>query len=115
MTEKGKIVEGRLEDAFIPVATVSELSPGTGKVVAVRGREVGLFNSEGEIHAIENVCPHNRRPIGTMGFDGNFVTCLWHGLKFNLSTGTCVDAPHYQVRKYLVKVRDGKIFVALSE
>lgn len=113
MTEKRKIENATLAQAFIQVASVDELPPGTGKVVAIRGREVGLFNSEGELHAIENVCPHQQRPIGTMGFNGIRVTCLWHSLTFNLETGRCLDAPHYQLHKYPVKVEGGKILVAL--
>ena len=111
MTEKRKIE--MLARGFIPVASVGELPPGTGKVVTIRGREVGLFNSEGRLYAIENVCPHQQRPIGTMGFDGLRVTCLWHRLTFNLDTGRCLDAPHYQLHKYPVKVEDGEILVAL--
>lgn len=105
--------ERRAEGApFVRVASVDEVPPGTGKVVMFWGREVGLFNLNGRVEAIDNICPHSARPIGTLGFDGNAVTCLWHGLTFNLDTGMCPEAPHYRVKKYRVQVTDGEIFLA---
>ena len=96
---------------MIRVASLEEVPPGTGKVVTMMGREVGIFNVNGEIRAIDNICPHSARPIGSLGFDGKDVTCLWHGLKFDLETGICPAAPHYQLRRYPVRIRDAEIFL----
>ena len=101
-----------IEPGFERVAAVDEIPPGTGKVVVVRGREAGVFNVEGEFHAIDNICPHSYRPIGTTVFEGSNVTCLWHGLKFDVVTGECPEAPHHELRKYRVEVRDGDLYVA---
>ncbi len=97
------------------VASVNEVPPGTGKVVVVKGQEVGIFNVEGNIHAINNICPHNYRPIGTAEIEGSEVTCLWHSFKFNLKTGICFDAPQYRLRRYHVEVENGNIFIELRE
>ena len=43
------------------VATVDEIAPGTCKIVAVSGREIGIFNVHGEFHALVNRCPHEGR------------------------------------------------------
>ena len=40
------------------VATVDEIAPGQRKLVQVQGRDIGIFNVEGEFFAIANRCPH---------------------------------------------------------
>ena len=110
--EKKKVEDKWVENGFVRVASVEEVPPGTGKVVVMRGREVGLFNSAGRFHAIDNICPHSYRPIGTLAFKGNLVTCLWHGLKFDVATGACPEAPHYRVQNYRVRVEAEDIFLA---
>lgn len=97
---------------FIRVASIHEVPPGTGKLVTMMGREVGLFNVDGRIEAIDNTCPHNHRPIGTDGFRGGAVTCFWHNLTFDLASGKCTEAPHFKIRKYPVRVRSQEIYVS---
>ena len=98
--------------AFIRVGCVSDLPPGAGKVVMVMGRDVGLFNCSGKFKAIQNMCPHNNRPIGTVEFDDDHVTCLWHGLRFAFGSGVCPEAEHYRVPTYSVKVVGEAIWVS---
>ncbi len=113
--EKKEVEDQRVEDGFVRVASVAEVPPGRGKVVMMRGREVALFNTDGRFHAIDNICPHSYRPIGTLGFDGKLVTCLWHGLTFNVETGECPEAPHYRVQRYRVWVENEDIFLVPPE
>jgi len=40
------------------VATVDDIPPGKRMLVNVRGREIGIFNVDGEYLAISNRCPH---------------------------------------------------------
>lgn len=103
------------EPGFERVASLDEIPPGTGKVVVFRGREVGVFNVDGALHAIDNICPHSYRPIGTVAFEGREVTCLWHGLKFDVVSGVCEEAPHHEIRKYRVSIRSGDVYVGPSE
>ena len=94
------------------MASMSEVPPGTGKLVTMMGREVGLFNVGGKIEAIDNTCPHNQRPIGTDGMRGGTVTCFWHNLTFDLDSGACTEAPHFRITKYPVRVRKQEIYVS---
>ncbi len=100
------------ERKFIRVGRTGDLPPGKARTVTVMGRDVGLFNCSGTYKAVENACPHNNRPIGTVEFDDDHVTCLWHGLRFSFQTGVCPEAEHYQVLTYEVKVIDDEIWVS---
>jgi len=38
------------------VARAGDIAPGTCKIVSVRGREIGIFNLDGEYFALANRC-----------------------------------------------------------
>lgn len=80
--------------------------PGRGRVVELGGREVALFNRNGEIHALENTCCHRGGPLGDGSLQGSEVSCPWHGWRFDLETGECLNSPGDRVRTYTVDVED---------
>ena len=100
------------QQRFFRVASIREVPPGKGKLVTMMGREIGLFNVAGRIEALDNVCPHNQRPIGTEGISGATLTCFWHNLTFDLESGVCTEAPHFKIRKYPVRIREDEIYVS---
>jgi nitrite reductase/ring-hydroxylating ferredoxin subunit len=104
------------------VGPLSELPPGSKKVVQAGAIEVGVFNVDGELFALPNVCPHQFGPLckgvisGTVvanaetGFkpawvhDGHILVCPWHGLEFDVTTGRCIARPKVKLRQYRVEV-----------
>ena len=98
---------------FHRVANVEDIPPGTGIVARVGGRDVALFNVEGTFFAIDNACPHAGAPIGVRRFDGRIVTCGYHGMRFDVTTGVCPDASAWCAETYEVRIVDGFVEVAL--
>ena len=110
------------------VGRLSELPPGERKIVRVGALEVGVFNVDGELYALPNICTHQFGPLcqgqvsGTVvaraetGFrvewahDGHILVCPWHGLEFDVTTGRCVAYPRVKLRSYKVRV-DGDTVV----
>ncbi len=72
---------------FHPVARVTDIAPGQGRPWVVAGREIAVFNLEGEFYAIENTCPHRGGSLGHGLLDGEEVICPWHQWRFNVKTG----------------------------
>jgi nitrite reductase (NADH) small subunit len=111
------------------VCGVDELPPGERKIVRVGALEVGVFNLDGELHALPNLCTHQFGPLcqgavsGTVvaraetGFrrawvqEGRVVVCPWHGLEFDLTTGRCLAYSRIKLRTYPVKVVDGQVIL----
>jgi nitrite reductase/ring-hydroxylating ferredoxin subunit len=111
------------------VGRMEDLPAGTHRVVRAGNREVGVFNIDGELHAIPNLCPHQRGPLctgsmsGTLDYgphtewklawiyDGEVVTCPWHSLEFHVPSGRCIAFPDVKLRKFRVSERDGEIVV----
>ena len=95
---------------FIEVAKQSDIKPGNGKTVNIKGIAIAIFNVNGDFYAIDNTCPHRGGPLGEGELNGNVVTCPLHGWQFDVTTGKNVMLPQ-NVKTYKTKVENGNIFV----
>ncbi len=100
---------------LVKVAELAELVPGKAKVISVAGRELAIFNLDGRIYAIDNVCLHEGGPLGEGKVKDEIVTCPWHLWRYNIKTGELVDEPRLKVETYEVTVRGSEVLVALPE
>lgn len=120
------------------VGTVSELAPGSKKVVEAEGRSIGVYNIDGAFYAIRNLCPHQgaalcagittsfltwKQPPGEFCFEreGEIVRCPWHFWEFDIKTGHMIVDPQTRtktydvtVERYDVTVDEEQVFVHLS-
>jgi nitrite reductase/ring-hydroxylating ferredoxin subunit len=106
-------LEDRSMDEFVRVFSLDEVAPSTARMTTVGGYDVGVFNVDGTIYAIDNVCPHVDGPLhgGTVNKIACTVTCPLHGREFSLVDGT-EEYGRQSVATFDVSVRDGEIYVA---
>jgi 3-phenylpropionate/trans-cinnamate dioxygenase ferredoxin subunit len=98
----------KMGDLF-EAAKIDELEPGQGKMVEIEGKEIALFNCDGEHYAIDNECAHIGGPLCDGELDGDKVICPWHGGEFDLKSGEALSPPAEEgVNTYKVSV-DGDI------
>ncbi len=64
-------------------------APRAGQVAEaeVDGVAVCLANVNGELSALNNICPHRQGPLGQGWIEGEAVVCPWHSWVFNVKTG----------------------------
>jgi nitrite reductase/ring-hydroxylating ferredoxin subunit len=105
---------GAVVAEFVSVARLDDVAPGRSKVVTVRGVDVALFNVNGTIYAIDNLCPHEGGPLATGKVLGTVVTCPWHRWRFDLATGRSPVNPALGVRVYRVKLEGRDILIELD-
>jgi 3-phenylpropionate/trans-cinnamate dioxygenase ferredoxin subunit len=100
---------------FVKVATRSELPPG-GKVLAeVDGHPIAVFNVDGQIYAIDDVCTHDGGPLAEGELDGVEIQCPRHGARFDVRTGKALCLPAIEpVATHRVEVRGEDVYVALD-
>jgi NAD(P)H-dependent nitrite reductase small subunit len=98
---------------FVSIATTDDIPVGEGRVIAVRNREIALFNVGGAFYALENTCCHRGGPLGDGTLEGNTVTCPWHMWQFDIATGACANSPGDHVRTYDVIVEGDAVKVRL--
>jgi nitrite reductase/ring-hydroxylating ferredoxin subunit len=102
--------------AEVKVAQVGDVAPGTGTVVDVNGTAVAVFNVGGTFYATANACTHMGGPLGEGTLEGTTVTCPWHGIQFNVTSGQLVRGPARRpVATYKVRVEGNDVFVADDE
>ena len=100
--------------AFIRIADAGTLPPGQGMVVTANGREIALFNLDGEFYAIDNECRHASGPLGEGSVDGGIVTCPIHAWEYEIRSGACLTVPEEKIPRYAVKVEAGGVWVDLE-
>ena len=99
---------------IIEAAIIGELEPGQAKLIEVDGKEIALFNSDGEYFAIDNECTHVGGPLCEGELDGGRVICPWHGAEFDLKTGQAVAPPAEEdVRTYKVSIEGDTVMIEL--
>lgn len=100
-----------MNDDFVKVCSVSDLKENEGKRFFVNDVDVALFKVGGRIHALCNVCPHQKSALIYDGFieDGK-VICPAHGWEFVLETGN-LPTGRKGLDKYEVKVIDDQVYV----
>ncbi len=97
---------------FVKVAKASEIESGQAKLVNVKGKEIALFNVDGQFFALDNTCTHQGGPLAEGDISGHEVTCPWHGATFNIQTGEVLGPPaHAAVARYSVRVTETDIEV----
>lgn len=88
---------------------------GGSKMFAVGERQVAVFNHAGELHAVENRCPHQGAPLQRGKFEGSVVTCPLHGWQFDVTTGEGVGRPGTAVERYPVQFDGDDLLIELPE
>lgn len=70
---------------------VEDLPHGNSKTIDLpEGRELALFNVNGEFYAIENFCPHQGAPLSDGLLCEYVIECGLHGWQFDVRTGECL-------------------------
>lgn len=110
------------------VCQLADLEAGSRIIVEVGDRSIGVFNIDGELYGVLNVCPHKGAPLCRGTVDGTmlpsepqqyvfspeqrFLRCPWHGWEIDIATG----APKWnhargRVPTYPVRVENGEVVV----
>lgn len=96
---------------WIRVAPLEELPPGAATGVETDFGYVGVYNVDGQLHAIDDLCPHVAERLNQGHLDGCIVTCPGHGWRFDVRTGKSPDYDGIQVKSYDVTVLDGIVYL----
>ena len=101
---------------FVKVLNLSDLPAGQARVVEVGGRAIAIFNANGRVYALDNICAHRGGPLGEGFVDQNNVTvqCPWHGWVYGLDSGTSQINPLAKVECFEVLVEGDEVRIALE-
>jgi 3-phenylpropionate/trans-cinnamate dioxygenase ferredoxin subunit len=96
---------------MIRACALADLAPGEATRV-VGHVPVAVFNSDGELFAIDDTCTHQDASLSEGWLEDCIVECPLHEACFDLRTGKPTGPPAKRpVRTYDVVVRDGVVYV----
>ncbi len=94
---------------FQTVCKVDEVPEGEGKTVKVGEKMIAVFCENGELHAIDDTCPHMGASLSGGYVEDGIVTCPWHAWRFCIKDGTWADNPKIKIGSYPLRVVDGEV------
>lgn len=81
----------------------------------VGGKEILVARVDGELHALGDVCTHERCLLSDGWLEGRDVVCPCHSSKFDLETGEPDRPPATDPEPvYEVVVEDGTVYIDLD-
>ena len=90
----------------------SALLPGEFQLNEIDGVMVAVYNLDGALYAIEDICTHDGGELAGGAVVGLTLECVRHGAVFDLQTGIALCAPAYAPTKVLESKREqDKIWV----
>ena len=75
------------EPTFHAAAKTSEVEEGEALEVTVGGKDIALYNVDGEFYATDAMCTHAFVSLADGYVEGDIIECPLHGGKFEIIQG----------------------------
>jgi len=93
------------------VCAESELLPGEHKIAYDGDVPIAVYNIDGQLYAVEDVCTHDGGDLAGGTRQGFELECPRHGARFDVRTGAVLCPPAYEpIATFPVKSENGVIF-----
>ena len=103
------------ESQWTEAAAVDEVPADDVVGMQVGGRDIALYNVDGQIYATDNVCTHGHARLCEGFLEGHEIECPLHQGKFDVRDGKPTCAPVTEaIRSYPVKIDAGRVFLSLD-
>ena len=99
--------------ALVKVGSVSQLPSGSVMEAEVDGNTYAVCNVDGELHALDGICPHAGGPLGQGALHGTTLVCPWHAWEYDCRTGANDIDQDVKVETFPVKIEGGDILIDL--
>lgn len=99
--------------AFVKLTEVSQVPEGAALQVETAEGAVAICNVEGELYALDGICPHAGGPLGEGALHGRILVCPYHAWGFDCVTGQNDADNTVRQATYAVKVEGGGVLVNL--
>ncbi len=95
----------------IRAGDIDDLKRDGCRVVTGGGHAIAVIYHDGQVHAVDNRCPHMGFPLDRGSVSGGILTCHWHHARFDLASGGTFNPFADDVRSFPVTVADGQVWV----
>lgn len=104
-----------MSDGWVKAADRAALSDGEVIGVIVAGREIALYEMDGEVFATDDICTHAYAKLSDGWMEKGEIECPLHAGRFDIKTGKATAPPCVDdIKTYPVRVEGGEIQVKLD-
>ncbi len=104
-----------MSENWIDAAAVSDVPEGDVVGVRVGGKEIALYEVEGEVFATDNICTHGHARMSDGFLEGKEIECPLHQGKFDVCTGQALCAPLTDnIKTYAVRIENMRVMLKLD-
>ncbi len=97
---------------WIQVAAIEDIPILGARVIQAKETRIAIFrNTENEVFALEDRCPHKGGPLSQGIVHGTTVTCPLHAWNINLDKGCALEPDEGCVKTYELKVEASLIWL----
>ena len=104
-----------MSDNWIDVLALDAVPEADVTAVIVGGKEIALYEVEGEVFATDNLCTHGAARMSDGFLEGREIECPLHQGRFDVCTGQAMCAPLTEdIRVYPVRIENKRVFVNMA-
>ncbi|HLC69333.1 MAG TPA: non-heme iron oxygenase ferredoxin subunit [Candidatus Bilamarchaeaceae archaeon] len=97
---------------FVRICSVNDIKPGEAKEFEVQGKEIAVFNVDGEFYCIGARCNHAGGPLAEGTLDDYAIECPLHGARFDVRNGQDLNPPATgPMPTYKVRIEGSDVWV----
>ena len=104
-----------MSDNWIDVLALDAVPQADVTSVMLGGREIALYEVEGEVFVTDNLCTHGAARLSDGFLEGREIECPLHQGRFDVCTGKAMCAPLTQdLRVYPVRIENKRVLVNMA-
>ncbi len=103
------------EIIYYPICSLEKLPVGERLFVEVDEEPIVIFNFNGDIFAIADVCTHDQGSLGDGELEGYEIVCPRHGARFDIRSGEVVTLPAVNgISTYPTRLNKGMVEIGVE-
>lgn len=104
-----------MSDQWIDAAALADVPQGDVIGVLVAGKDIALYEVEGQIFATDNICTHGHARMSDGFLEGHEIECPLHQGKFDVCSGKALCAPLTEdIKTYVVRIENRRVMLKLD-
>lgn len=104
-----------MTENWTDAAALADVPEGDVIAVQVAGKEIALYEVDGEVFATDNICTHGAARMSDGFLEGREIECPLHQGRFDVCTGKALCTPLTQdIKTYPVKIENLRVMLKLD-
>lgn len=101
-----------MADNWIDAAARDDVQEGDVIGVNAGGKEIALYEVDGEVFATDNICTHGHARMSDGFLEGREIECPLHQGKFDVCSGKALCAPLTEdIKTYAVRIENMRVML----